>query len=53
MVQDDRLILVAQVGGSFGVRGEVRITTFTAEPMTLLESPLMYHHYRESYVVML
>jgi 16S rRNA processing protein RimM len=33
----DRLILVAQVGGSFGVRGEVRITTFTAEPMSLLE----------------
>ena len=33
----DRLILVAQVGGSFGVRGEVRITTFTAEPMTLLQ----------------
>lgn len=33
----DRLILVAQVGGSFGVRGEVRITTFTAEPMTLLD----------------
>jgi len=33
----DRLILVAQVGGSFGVRGEVRITAFTAEPMTLLE----------------
>ncbi len=37
MSQDSRLILVAQVGGSFGVRGEVRITTFTAEPMTLLE----------------
>ncbi|MBL0948202.1 ribosome maturation factor RimM [Brevundimonas sp.] len=33
----DRLILVAQVGGSFGVRGEVRITTFTAEPMALLD----------------
>ncbi len=31
-----RLILVAQVGGAFGVRGEVRITAYTAEPQTLL-----------------
>jgi 16S rRNA processing protein RimM len=31
-----RLILVAQVGGAFGVRGEVRITAFTADPRTLL-----------------
>ena len=30
------LILVAQVGGAFGVRGEVRITTFTATPQALL-----------------
>ncbi len=30
------LILVAQVGGAFGVRGEVRITAFTAEPRSLL-----------------
>jgi 16S rRNA processing protein RimM len=32
-----RLILVAQVGGAFGVRGEVRITTYTAEPQTVLK----------------
>ena len=32
----DNLILVGQVGGAFGVRGEVRITSFTAEPMALL-----------------
>lgn len=32
-----RLILVAQVGGAFGVRGEVRITTFTADPLSLLD----------------
>jgi 16S rRNA processing protein RimM len=32
-----RLILVAQVGGAFGVRGEVKITAYTAEPQTLLE----------------
>jgi 16S rRNA processing protein RimM len=32
-----RLILVAQVGGAFGVRGEVRITAYTAEPQTLLK----------------
>ena len=31
------LILVGQVGGAFGVKGEVRITTFTAEPLALLE----------------
>jgi 16S rRNA processing protein RimM len=31
------LILVAQVGGAFGVRGEVRITAFTAEPLALLD----------------
>jgi 16S rRNA processing protein RimM len=32
-----RLILVAQVGGAFGVRGEVRITAYTADPRTLLK----------------
>ena len=32
-----RLILVAQVGGAFGVRGEVKITAYTAEPETLLK----------------
>jgi 16S rRNA processing protein RimM len=31
-----RLILVAQVGGAFGVRGEVRITAFTTAPEALL-----------------
>jgi 16S rRNA processing protein RimM len=31
------LILVGQVGGAFGVKGEVRITTFTAEPLSLLD----------------
>jgi 16S rRNA processing protein RimM len=31
-----RLILVAQVGGAFGVRGEVKITAYTAEPVALL-----------------
>lgn len=32
---DARLILVAQVGGAFGVRGEVRITAFTADSLAL------------------
>jgi len=32
-----RLILVAQVGGAFGVRGEVRITAYTAEAQALLK----------------
>ena len=32
----DKLILVGQVAGGFGVRGEVRVTAYTAEPATLL-----------------
>jgi 16S rRNA processing protein RimM len=32
-----RLILVAQVGGAFGVRGEMRITAFTENPLALLD----------------
>jgi 16S rRNA processing protein RimM len=31
-----RPILVAVVGGAFGVRGEVRITTYTEDPMALV-----------------
>ena len=31
----DPLILVARVAGAFGVKGEVRITTFTAEPLAV------------------
>ena len=30
-----RLILVGRVAGGFGVRGEMRITTFTADPLAL------------------
>ena len=33
----DTLILVGRVAGAFGVRGEVRITAFTAEPLALLD----------------
>jgi 16S rRNA processing protein RimM len=36
MAQDSKLILVGQVAGGFGVRGEVRVTAYTAEPKTLL-----------------
>ena len=37
----DRLILVGQAAGAFGVRGEVRITAFTDDPLSLLSySPL-------------
>lgn len=32
---DDPLILVGRVAGGFGVRGEVRISTYTEEPMNL------------------
>jgi 16S rRNA processing protein RimM len=31
-----KLILVAQVAGGFGVKGEVRVTAYTADPMALL-----------------
>jgi 16S rRNA processing protein RimM len=32
----DNLILVARVAGAFGVKGEVRLTSYTADPMALL-----------------
>ena len=32
---NDRLIAVGRVAGAFGVRGEVRITSFTQEPLAL------------------
>ena len=35
MTTDSRLILVGQVGGGFGVSGEVRVTAFTADPLAL------------------
>jgi len=34
---ETHLILVARVAGAFGVRGEVRITAFTEDPMALLQ----------------
>lgn len=33
----DDLIQVGRVAGPFGVRGEVRITSFTAEPLALMD----------------
>jgi 16S rRNA processing protein RimM len=33
---DGRLILVGQVAGAFGAKGELRITAFTADPLSLL-----------------
>jgi 16S rRNA processing protein RimM len=39
---DHNLILVAQVAGGFGVKGEVRVTAWTADPMALLDyGPLL------------
>jgi 16S rRNA processing protein RimM len=32
----DDLILVGRVAGAFGIKGEVRITAFTAEPLALV-----------------
>jgi len=31
------LLLIARVAGAFGVRGEVRLTTFTAEPLAVVD----------------
>lgn len=33
----DALIMVGRVAGAFGVKGEVRITTFTADPLALVD----------------
>jgi 16S rRNA processing protein RimM len=33
----DDLIMVGRVAGAFGVRGELRITTFTADPLALAD----------------
>ena len=42
MTTNSRLILVGQIGGGFGVRGEVRVTAFTAEALALTEyGPLL------------
>jgi 16S rRNA processing protein RimM len=42
MAQDSKLILVGQVAGGFGVKGEVRVTAYTADPMALLSyGPLL------------
>jgi 16S rRNA processing protein RimM len=38
----EKLILVAHVAGAFGVKGEVRITTYTADPRALMDyGPLL------------
>jgi 16S rRNA processing protein RimM len=41
MTTDSRLILVGQIGGGFGVRGEVRVTAFTADPLALTDYGLL------------
>ena len=41
-MSEARLVLVGQVAGAFGVRGEVRVTAFTEDPGNLLNySPLL------------
>ena len=41
-MSEGRLVLVGQVAGAFGVRGEVRVTAFTETPENLLDySPLL------------
>ena len=42
MSGDDNYILVAQIGGAFGVKGEVKITAYTADTQSLKAySPLL------------
>ena len=42
MAEDSKLILVGQVAGGFGVKGEVRVTAWTADPMALMSyGPLL------------
>lgn len=42
VARPSRLLLVGQVAGAFGVRGEVRVTAFTDDPASLLDySPLL------------
>lgn len=33
----DALLMVGRVAGAFGIKGEVRITSFTADPMSLVD----------------
>jgi 16S rRNA processing protein RimM len=33
----DALLLVGRVAGAFGIKGEVRITSFTADPLSLVD----------------
>jgi 16S rRNA processing protein RimM len=42
MVTDDERILVGVVGAPHGVRGELRLKSFTAEPMTLASFPILW-----------
>lgn len=37
MPNPDRLVLVARISGAFGVKGELRIRTYTDNPLALLE----------------
>src|SRR5215475_919126 len=36
MADPDRLVLVARVSGAFGVRGELRIRSYTEDPLALV-----------------
>ena len=42
MANDQKLILVGHVAGGFGVKGEVRVTAYTADPLALTDyGPLL------------
>lgn len=44
MADPDRLVLVARVAGAFGVKGELRIRTYTDNPLSLLK----YRHLKRA-----
>ncbi|MET0294016.1 MAG: ribosome maturation factor RimM [Phenylobacterium sp.] len=39
----DRLILVGRIAGAFGVRGELRLASYTEDPMALTRYRVLFH----------
>lgn len=40
-MSDEKLLLVARVAGAFGVRGDLRLTTFTEDPLAVADYRLL------------
>ncbi len=41
MTATDKLILVGRVAGAFGVKGEIKLTAYTAEPLALMHYKML------------